>query len=243
MKILAIVPAYNEQSNILNVIKSLKAEYPNIDILVVNDGSEDDTGSIAEKTGQAEVINLPCNLGIGGAVQTGFKYAMLKGYDYAFQFDGDSQHNASEIHKITEPLLKNEADVIIGSRFCGEKKGYTSTFLRKIGIKIFSIINSFLIRQTILDNTSGFRAYNKRAIQFFANYYPTDYPEPEAIILLDKNNFKMKEVSIKMMERRRGKSSIKGFNSLYYMIKVILAILITYTYPKNKTNTRGKKNV
>ncbi len=243
MKILAIIPAYNEQSNILNVINSLKAEYPNIDILVVNDGSEDDTGSIAAGTEKAEVINLPCNLGIGGAVQTGFKYAVLKDYDYAFQFDGDGQHNASEVSKIIEPIFKNKADVVIGSRFCGNKKGYTSSFLRKIGIKIFSLINSILIKQSISDNTSGFRAYNKKAIQFFANYYPTDYPEPEAIILLDKNNFKMKEVSIEMKKRINGKSSIKGFNSLYYMIKVILAILITYTYPKNKKHTRTTEYV
>jgi len=236
MKILAIIPAYNEQSNILNVINSLKAEYPNIDILVVNDGSEDYTGSIAEGTEKAEVINLPCNLGIGGAVQTGFKYAVLKDYDYAFQFDGDGQHNASEVSKIIEPLFKNKADVVIGSRFCKNsnrhKSGYKSTRVRRLGIIIFSIINSILIRQKVLDNTSGFRSYNKRTIQFLAENYPTDFPEPEAIILLGKNKFRLLEVPVIMQERQNGVSSIRGFRSIYYMIKVMLAIFVASLRPK-----------
>jgi len=232
MKILAIVPAYNEQSNILNVINSLKSEYPNINILVVNDGSDDDTGKIADSSGQAEVINLPCNLGIGGAVQTGFKYAMLKGYDYAFQFDSDGQHHVSQLHKIIEPLLKNEADVVIGSRFFKNSGGYKSTKARRFGIKIFSILNSILIRQRVLDNTSGFRSYNKRAIQFLAENYPTDFPEPEAIILLGKNEFRLLEIPVKMQERQDGVSSIKGIKSVYYMIKVLLAIFVASLRPK-----------
>jgi len=232
MKILAIVPAYNEQSNILNVINSLKAEHPNIDILVINDGSDDDTGKIAESSGKADVINLPCNLGIGGAVQTGFKYAVINDYDYAFQFDGDGQHNAEEVSKILDPVIKNKADVVIGSRFKRKSGSYKSTWLRRIGIIIFSIFNTILINQRIQDNTSGFRSYNKKAIHFLAENYPTDFPEPEAIILLGKNRFRFIEVPVNMKERQNGVSSIRGLQSVYYMIKVLLAIFIASLRPK-----------
>lgn len=232
MKIIAIVPSFNEEKNIVNVIKSIKNENSMIDILVVNDGSDDKTGELAESTGQAFVVNLPCNLGIGGAVQTGFKFAKKNNYDIAFQIDGDGQHIPSEINKLIGPIKKQEADVVIGSRFYQKHEGFKSSVVRRIGIKVFEIVNSLLIKQRITDNTSGFRAYNTKAIHFLADNYPTDYPEPEAIILLGRNGFRLKEVFVGMKERTGGGSSITGFKSIYYMIKVLLAIFMNALRPK-----------
>jgi glycosyltransferase involved in cell wall biosynthesis len=226
MRILVIIPAYNEAANIVRVIASVRAEYPAADILVVNDGSLDQTGQQAEKTGQAKVINLPCNLGIGGAVQTGFKFARLGEYDVALQFDGDGQHLASEISSLLAPIESGQADVVIGSRFHSDSRGFKSTPIRRIGIKIFSLLNSLLIRQKITDNTSGFRAYNKKALQFLAEYYPSEYPEPEAVILLGKNGFRMREIPVHMLERQGGQSSIRGVLAVYYMLKVLLGIFM-----------------
>jgi glycosyltransferase involved in cell wall biosynthesis len=226
MKVLVIIPAYNEVANIVRVIESVRAEYPAADILVVNDGSTDQTGQYAEKTGQAKVIHLPCNLGIGGTIQTGFKFACLQGYDAALQFDGDGQHQASEISALLAPIENDQADVVIGSRFLSASQGYKSTPFRRIGIKIFFLLNSLLIRQKITDNTSGFRAYNKKALQFMAEYYPADYPEPEAVILLGKNGFRMREIPVHMLERQGGQSSIRGVVTVYYMLKVILGIFM-----------------
>src|SRR5690606_11142128 len=146
---------------------------------------------------------------------------------YAIQFDGDGQHLPSEIHKILEPLYKQECDSCIGSRFVAKTEGFQSTFMRRIGIRFFEFLNSLLIKQKITDSTSGFRAYNKKAIAFLAAHYPTDYPEPETIILMGKNNFTIKEVSVEMQERQGGHSSISGLKSAQYMIKVSLAILMT----------------
>jgi len=178
MKILAIVPSFNEAENIIHVIESIREENPLIDILVVNDCSKDKTGALAESTGQASVVNLPSNLGIGGAVQTGFKYAMRKGYDIAFQFDGDGQHLASEIKILLDPILHNEADVVIGSRFCEKQNGFRSTPLRRRGIKVFEILNSLLIKQKITDNTSGFRAYCKKPFTSLQKTIPTTTRSP-----------------------------------------------------------------
>jgi len=232
MKILAIVPSFNEEKSIVSVIESIKRENVAIDILIVNDGSDDRTGTVAESTGLAFVVNLPCNLGIGGAIQTGFKFAETHDYDIAFQFDGDGQHIASEIDKLIKPIQREEVDVVIGSRFCEDHKGFRSTAFRRIGIKIFEIVNSLLIKKRITDNTSGFRAYNRKAICFLADNYPMDYPEPEAVILLGKNGFRLMETFVRMQERASGNSSIKGFRPTYYMIKVLLAILMTALRPK-----------
>lgn len=231
-KVLVIIPAYNEEKNIAKVIDSVKKENKNYDIIVINDGSKDRTGEIAAGTKDAFVVNLPMNLGIGGAVQTGFKFAKINHYDIVLQFDGDGQHRASEIPKIIDPILKDEVDLMIGSRFCQKNGGFQSTFFRRIGIKIFQIINSVLIKQKITDNTSGFRAYNKKAIDFITPLYPADYPEPEAVILLGKNGFRIKEVFTEMNPREGGKSSIAGLKTAYYMIKVLLAIFINAIRPK-----------
>lgn len=223
--ILAIIPAFNEAANIGNVIRELQEVRPRLDILVVNDGSLDQTGALA--AAMARVIDLPANLGIGGAVQTGFKYAARNGYRLAIQFDGDGQHIATEIPTLLRYLEENCADMVIGSRFLQQHAGYRSTFFRRIGIRIFEVINSLLIGQRITDNTSGFRAYNRQAIEFLASYYPADYPEPEAVIILGRNGFRIGEVFTRMRERQGGYSSITGIVGIYYMLKVLLAILIT----------------
>ena len=228
-KVLIIIPAYNEEKSIAGVIESLSKFNPQWDILIINDGSRDKTSEIAKSSKIAKVIDLPINLGIGGAVQTGFKYARNNNYDIAVQFDGDGQHLAEEIPKIIDPVLKSEADAVIGSRFSEKTGGWKSTFSRRIGIRILSFLNSILIRQRITDSTSGFRAYNKETIKFLAEHYPHDFPEPETVILLGKNNFVIKETYCEMKERTGGVSSIRGLKSVYYMIKVIFSILIVAT--------------
>jgi glycosyltransferase involved in cell wall biosynthesis len=223
---IAIVPAYNEEAAIAETIANLRREAPELDIVIVNDGSLDATSAAARATGEAVVLDLPCNLGIGGAVQTGFKYADRHGYDVAIQFDADGQHLASEIGALIAPLLADQADVVLGSRFLGVKS-FQSTLARRLGIFCFYLVNSLLIGQAITDNTSGFRAYNRRAIAFLAEHYPTDYPEPEAVILLKKHGFTLQEIPVAMQARQGGSSSIHGLWSLYYMIKVLLAIAVT----------------
>jgi glycosyltransferase involved in cell wall biosynthesis len=226
-KIIIIIPAYNEKENIRNVILSLKEKRPDVDCVVINDASTDSTQKEAESTGQAYVIQLPANLGIGGAVQTGFKFAVENNYDYAVQFDGDGQHLPEELEKILSPVMQGECDACIGSRFLDDTdEGFKSSISRRFGIRFFKHLNKFLINQAISDSTSGFRAYNKKTIAFLARYYPTDYPEPETIVLLGKNNFIIKETSVLMQERQGGQSSISGFKPVYYMIKVSLAMLM-----------------
>ena len=225
--ILVIVPAYNEEKAIAEVIEDLKSIPLDLDILVVNDGSADSTSQVARATGQALVADLPKNLGIGGAVQTGFKYASRRGYQNAVQFDGDGQHVAGEIHKLLAALEGSGADMVIGSRFLQKHEGFRSTFVRRIGIRLFQVINSVLIGQRITDNTSGFRAYDRKAIEFLARHYPVDYPEPEAVILLGRNGFRIGEVFTLMRERQEGESSIAGISGIYYMVKVILAVFMT----------------
>jgi len=224
--LLVIVPAYNEEKTIGQVIEDLKSIDLPLDILVINDGSEDLTSPHAKSTGSAMVVDLPKNLGIGGAVQTGFKYAARNGYPIAVQFDGDGQHVASEIPGLVHELEKG-ADMVIGSRFLEKEAGYRPTFARRTGIRLFEIVNSLLAGQRITDNTSGFRAYNREAIEFLARHYPVDYPEPEAVILLGRNGFRMTEVCTRMRKRQQGDSSIAGITGLYYMIKVLLAVLMT----------------
>jgi glycosyltransferase involved in cell wall biosynthesis len=231
MNVLVIVPAYNEEKNISGVIKTLHKN-GKYDVIVVNDGSKDRTAEIARETGKAFVADLTCNLGIGGAVQTGLKFARNNGYDVAIQFDGDGQHKAEEIRKLLGPISKGEADVVIGSRFIERYDGFRSTLTRRMGIKVFECLNYLLMRQRVTDNTSGFRAYNRDALVFLADNYPTDYPEPEAVVLLLKNKFVIKEVFTEMLERSGGESSINGLKSAYYMIKVVLAILFASIRPK-----------
>ena len=236
MKTLIIIPVYNESKNIERVIQSIVQEKQPWDILVVNDDSTDNSSELARKTGNATVIDLPYNLGIGGGVQTGFKYAKKFGYDTALQFDGDGQHKVEEIYKLLDLVTKGEADVAIGSRFNKKHNGFKSSPLRRFGIKMFEWLSFVLIRQRITDHTSGFRAFNQKAIEFLAENYPSDYPEPEAVVLLGKNGFKIKEVFAQMMERQGGVSSISVLQGPYYMIKVMLSMFMASIRSKTFEN-------
>ncbi len=229
-KIAAIIPAYNEEEAITEVVQTLrKVATENglqLDVVVVNDCSTDSTSEIISKL-PCIAINLPVNLGIGGAVQTGYKYAFYNGYDYAIQVDGDGQHPAEEIPKLVAALEKNNWDVVIGSRFL-DKEGFQSTFLRRSGIGFFRFLNRLLVGVDIKDSTSGFRLLNKKALTLVNDYYPDEYPEPEAIVLYAKNGLKIGEAPVVMRERQGGVSSIGRSASVYYMFKVSLAVIFTF---------------
>ena len=224
--ILIIVPAYNEQGNVSRTVQEIFSLNLPLSIVVVNDGSTDKTAQEASQT-DAMVISLPFNLGIGGAVQTGFKFAAQKGFDVAVQMDGDGQHNVQYLEKLIEPILKNEVDMMIGSRFLVSQAGYRSSLLRRIGINFFAHLISFITDCKVTDPTSGFRAYNKKMIKVFAEYYPQDFPEPEAIVVAKRYQARIKEVPVEMRKRFFGNSSIGYLKSLYYMVKVTFAILWT----------------
>jgi len=222
--ILIIVPAYNEGSSVGKVIEEVHTHLPQAGVLVVNDGSTDLTSERARACG-AMVLDLPFNLGIGGAMQAGYQYAYEKGYDIAIQVDGDGQHDPKEIDKLLKVLGEKKIDMAIGSRFIGDL-GYKSSTMRRVGISILSQVISMIVRQKITDPTSGFRAANRKAIQLFAFDYPQDYPEPEVVVLLHQCDLKMEEVPVGMSERYSGESSITKIRSIYYMVKVLLAIFV-----------------
>jgi len=223
-KVLVIIPAYNEEDSVGKVVEEVKKFLPGVDILVVNDGSKDLTSEEAKASG-AVVLDLPFNLGIGGAMQTGYKYAFIKGYDIAIQVDGDGQHDPKEISKLLNTLERNNADIVIGSRFLGVSD-FKSSMMRRFGIFIFSKVISIILGQKITDPTSGFRAINKKVIHIFASNYPQDYPEPESLVLLHKFKCNVLEVPINMRQRNAGESSITKIKSIYYMVKVLLAIFV-----------------
>lgn len=223
-KILVIIPAYNEGANIEGVISAVRRDVPHADIVVINDGSTDATSCTAKGL-ISSVIDLPYNMGIGAAMQTGYKYAEEMGYDIAVQVDGDGQHPPHQISRLTAPVVRGQADMVIGSRFLGEGD-YVPSLARSIGIRIFSLMLSLLIRKKITDPTSGFRAVNREVISFFAKNYPDDYPEVESIVLLKKAGFSIMEAPVRMEARLWGKSSITYPRALYYMIKVSLAVFI-----------------
>lgn len=229
--ILLIVPAYNEEDCILNTYQTI-VEYNNkhkdkkMDIIVINDGSRDNTKKILEENNISHV-NLVHNLGIGGAVQTGYKYALEHNYDYAVQFDGDGQHDINYVEKILQPLKKEQADLCIGSRFIDDTSDFKSTGARRIGIKIISFLIQTFAHIKITDPTSGFRAANRKVIEHFANSYPREYPEPESIVNLTRLHYKIVERPVKMKERTGGVSSIRAWKTVYYMINVGLSIIVT----------------
>ncbi len=225
-KILIILPCYNEEQSIGSILQQLKnINVPNCEFtaLPVNDASIDNT--LAEiKKQNTHYLDLPKNLGIGGAVQSGLKYAHENNFDIAVQMDGDGQHPPLELIKIITPILNNETDVCIGSRFI-DKEGFQSSFFRRTGIKFLSALIKLRCGQTILDCTSGYRAFNKKAIEECVKYYPKKYPEPESALHLIKKGIRVKEVPVKMDARDGGTSSISGWRGIYYMLKVSLAIL------------------
>lgn len=226
MKILLIIPAYNEEENILNTCNKIKEFSEDLDFIVINDGSKDNTLKILQKN-NLNHINLINNLGIGGAVQTGYKYAYEKGYDIAIQFDGDGQHDVNYVPNICTPIIEGQADMVIGTRYLDKSTSeFQSTFMRRFGSKIICSLIKLTTKTKVTDPTSGFRAVNKDIIKVFANEYPSDYPEPESIVNITNLGYKITEVPVSMNEREGGKSSINIWKSAYYMIKVSLAIII-----------------
>lgn len=228
-RIAAIIPAYNEEASIAAVVSEIRAVATasglHIDAVIVDDCSVDNTAAIIDKL-DCIPLHLPVNLGIGGAVQTGFRYAWENGYDYAVQVDGDGQHPAGEIPKLYKAITEKKYDVVIGSRFI-TKEGFQSTVLRRTGITYFRWLNRLFTGLDISDSTSGLRMINRKALKIVSEIYPDEYPEPEAIVLYSKHGLKVGEVPVTMRERQGGVSSIGMFSAGYYMWKVTIAILFT----------------
>lgn len=224
LKKLIIIPAFNEAKSIEKVINNLTENYPQYDYVIVNDGSTDDTEKICRRN-HYHVLNLPINLGIGGAVQAGYRYARVNDYDIAVQIDGDGQHNVVYLEGMLSLIESKQADIVIGSRFI-EKEGFQSSGVRRIGIQFLSVLGWLLTGVRVKDITSGYRAVNRRFIKIFAEDYPGDYAEPEAVVLAAVHGGKIKEYPVIMNERENGKSSINIKRSVYYMVKVTLAMLI-----------------
>lgn len=224
---LVIIPAYNESASIVNTVNDIKKNAPDFDYVVINDHSKDNTLQICKDAG-LNVIDLPLNLGIGGAVQTGYLYACQNGYDIAVQFDGDGQHDAKYLNEMAEKLVKEQADMVIGSRFI-EKEGFQSSFTRRLGIRYFTFLIKILTGQKITDPTSGYRMCNRKIIELFAGNYPKDYPEPETTTWILRKKLKVLEIPVIMRAREEGVSSISLKKSFYYMFKVTMAIIIERT--------------
>lgn len=234
MKILLIIPAYNEEKNILKVCQEIESQ-EGLDYIVINDASTDNTLQIC-KDNQLNYINLISNLGIGGAVQTGYKYALENEYDIAVQFDGDGQHDIHYIAEICKPIIDGKVNLCIGSRYIKDKKStFQSTFMRRFGKNIISLILKICCKVKVTDPTSGFRAADRNVIKIFASNYPCDYPEPESLVHILKLGYKIAEVPVNMKERQGGKSSISAWKSIQYMIRVSLAIII------NSLSLKGRK--
>ena len=223
-RILIIVPAYNEAGSLPGLLRSLQIECSACDVVVIDDGSTDATRQCVADL--ARVITLPCNLGIGGAVQTGLQVALREDYDCALQVDGDGQHPPREVGKLLVALRESGCDMVVGSRFRAEG-GFKSTAPRRMGIRFFSLILSIICGTKITDPTSGFRVYNRRAIRLLAHTYSEDFPEVEALVVARRAGLRIVEIPVEMSERTTGKSSIGSFKSLIYMVKVPLAIFMT----------------
>jgi glycosyltransferase involved in cell wall biosynthesis len=224
MRKLAIIPAYDEEDAIGGVVDEVREFDPDIDVLVVDDASHDRTAERAERCG-AVVLRLPFNLGIGGAVQAGLRYAALHDYDIAVRVDGDGQHDPGELGPLLEAVLGGRVDICVGSRFAGAA-GFRSSATRRVGIRILAGTVSLVTGQRVTDTTSGFQVLNRRAIELFAEDYPHDYPEVEAAVMVHKHRLRLEELPVRMRERIAGRSSIRGLRTLYYMAKVMLAVLI-----------------
>lgn len=224
IKSIVIIPAYNEEKSIVKTVQDICEHAPEFDYVIINDCSTDRTLSVCRKH-HLHVLNLPVNLGIGGAVQTGFLYAYKNGYDYAVQFDGDGQHDAQYLQKMRDYMIEQNADMLIGSRFL-EKEGFQSTGMRRFGIRYFSALIKFLTGQKITDPTSGMRMINRDILAMYSESYPKDYPEPESVVAIINSGKKVMEYPVIMRKRMEGTSSISPLKSVYYMIKVSLAIFL-----------------
>ena len=239
MKVAIIIPCYNEAGNIIQVINDIDSQQLDniqLQIIVVNDCSTDNTADIVAKDNRVVLLDLPCNLGVGAAVQTGFKYAMKHGFDYAIKFDGDGQHRADTVQELLKPLQNGMADMSIGSRFVKPgKEGFQSTSIRRVGIRWLRLLIFLFTGYRASDPTSGLQAYNTVALKFSVRYYPSfDYPEPEEIILMRRNGFRIAEVYTVMDERLAGQSSISPLKSIYYMLKVSFAMFMVAMRPKEQ---------
>lgn len=224
-RVLVIIPAYNEAETLASVVARLHEDAPGYDILIVDDGSQDDTARIAAALDGVTLVKLPFNLGIGGAMQTGFKYALRNGYDVGVQCDADGQHPPHQIRDLVAHLDKSDADLVIGSRYVADT-GYKPSCFRRIGKSLLSRIVDALIGGGITDTTSGFRAANRRVLALFARQYPEDYPEPETLVILAKAGLKAVEVPVQMLPRQGGVTSINPRKAVYYMVKVALALFV-----------------
>ncbi|HPB67651.1 MAG TPA: glycosyltransferase family 2 protein [Candidatus Omnitrophota bacterium] len=238
-RILVIVPAFNEGGSIRQTLEEIKSAPFPLDVVVVDDGSRDETRREALSSG-VDVVSLPFNLGIGAAVQTGLVYARHHSYDVAVRVDGDGQHDVHFLEPLLRPVLDQEADLVIGSRFLPPFLGYRSSFIRRIGILFFANLISGMIHARITDPTSGFQAFGRKAIQLFSRSYPCDFPEPESIVVAQKVGLRVREVPVQMRKRAAGRSSIRYLITLYYMIKVTFAILI-YMLKKNREGGAGER--
>jgi glycosyltransferase involved in cell wall biosynthesis len=227
VKILVLVPAYNEEASIGAVVGGIREHLPEADILVVNDCSTDDTLQVLRVIGGIRILNLPFNMGIGAAVLSGFNYFLRHGYDALVRLDGDGQHPSSMAGGLLKPVLDDTLDVTIGSRYLGRETAYSS-FSRKVGIKFLNLLTNMILRRTMTDSTSGFRAYNRRAIEYLAADYPFDYPEPEEVYLLSQSGFRIGEIPVVMKAREQGVSSISAIRTVYYLVKIIITIFVKY---------------
>jgi glycosyltransferase involved in cell wall biosynthesis len=236
LRTLVIILAYNEEKNLPQLLKRLKDEYSQYDYVIVNDASTDSTRDVCRELG-FDVIDLPTNLGIGGAFQTGLKYAYYKGYDVALQFDGDGQHSPEDIGLMVS-AINNGYNACIGSRFINNE-GFQSTFLRRIGITFYSGLIRVLTGYNCSDPISGLKAFDKEAIRYLVKYYPSDYPEPEYIILLKNNHFNITEVPVVMNERCEGQSSITFIKSIYFMVKGTIAVLAATLRKRDRVGLNG----
>lgn len=224
-RVLVIIPAYNEAETLEDVVDQLREHVPDYDVLVINDGSIDDTARIAASLDGVALVSLPYNLGIGAAMQAGYKYALRGGYDIAVQCDADGQHPVHQMAKLVAHVEAGDGDLIIGSRYVAQTD-YSPTLSRRLGKSILSRLVDMIVGGGITDTTSGFRAANRDVMAVFARYYPDDYPEPESLVILNKAGLKVAETSVDMQERQGGKTSISPHKAAYYMVKVALAIFI-----------------
>lgn len=224
MKKIVIIPAYNEEGGIVKTVTDVMENAKDFDYVVINDCSKDNTLEICYEH-KFNVVNLPVNMGIGGGVQTGYMYAYRNGYDIAVQFDGDGQHNASYLNNMSKKLIEDNLDMVIGSRYI-EKEGFQSSGMRRMGIKYFTGLIKLLTGKKITDPTSGMRMINRKIMKQFSEEYPKDYPEPESVVTILKEGAKVEEIPVKMNAREEGVSSISPSKSMYYMVKVSIAVLI-----------------
>lgn len=224
MKSIVIIPAYNEEKSIEKTVEDIRVNAPEFDYVIVNDCSRDATLKVCTDKGM-HVLNLPINLGIGGAVQTGYRYACKNGYDFAVQFDGDGQHDARFLHTMRDYMTEHKLNMLIGSRFI-DKEGFQSSGIRRFGIRYFSALIRLLTGTKITDPTSGMRMVDREVMEIYAESYPKDYPEPESVVAILNMGKTVGEYPVVMRERKEGVSSISPLRSVYYMVKVTLAILV-----------------